>query len=902
MAKQWLSISHLVEAFAQNQIILVPNNRLRNSLLNIYSREQKIKAWAVPRIYTLEQWIDICWAALQTQGHLPACKNILNKWQGLWWWESIIRNAPHTQHITNVKSLAQTADSSFKNLERWQLVTQFLQEFTGDLATNAAQFQGWISSFQQKLQLTNSITQEQRIDIIRSAFLDSTIPQEETIHLEGFDDIYPLAQDLLNSATAKIIKHPAQQIQNCIIRKTSANRFEEEIKAAAKWAREQLCEHKENSFIGIVVPNLGQSRDLVERIFVEEFESHYLNPFTPRYTLPFNFSAGVPLGKQPMLDTLQLLLSFNRQLIKVDDVIAVLQSPFWGDHQNEIVATYSIQKLQNLARREITLSELIVLVHHVESALSVAADFSLSKRLEQLTHSFRTKLSKKTPQHWLVTLDALIDTLGWPGARALDSIEYQQLQAFLRIREDIYCTSHVIPEIHYSDFLRMLRDMLDTTPFQAQTPQSPIQILGALEAAGLCFSHLWVMGLNDNQWPAVPSPTPLMPVEFQRSFNMPRASATREYEIAKQLTARYSQSAKEIVFSYSHTEGDNELRESALIRDLPETPIESLISNRTIAANSVDNFVNTLLSQHEFTHIDDSSGPVVSGTETVRGGSSLFKLQAACPFEAFVRLRLGAQSPDVPVLGLSPAERGNILHETLAVFFKNYPSSAAIQALTPVQIQDSLRIIATQVINRYQQKNPYQLSVRYCELETLRLVELLTQWISDEQLRPPFTVTAIEEAIETIFETIPLRLRVDRIDTLANGKQIVIDYKTGASTTRKSWQVERFSEPQLPLYAVIKPDISGVAFAVINRKTQHWDGYAAENAGNLGIDGITTHDDWDKQLNDWQERLTQLAQEFMSGHAAVVYQDKNALQYSEDLLPLNRLLDKTAVNRLVKGH
>jgi len=60
----------------------------------------------------------------------------------------------------------------------------------------------------------------------------------------------------------------------------------------------------------------------------------------------------------------------------------------------------------------------------------------------------------------------------------------------------------------------------------------------------------------------------------------------------------------------------------------------------------------------------------VTAVETARGGSALFKNQAACPFRAFAAHRLDAYPLDEPVAGLDAAERGSILHAALEFIWR----------------------------------------------------------------------------------------------------------------------------------------------------------------------------------------------------------------------------------------
>ena len=54
------------------------------------------------------------------------------------------------------------------------------------------------------------------------------------------------------------------------------------------------------------------------------------------------------------------------------------------------------------------------------------------------------------------------------------------------------------------------------TLFQAESPDTPIQILGPLESTGLTFDALWLLGLDDYNWPPAPQSNPLLPNRLQR--------------------------------------------------------------------------------------------------------------------------------------------------------------------------------------------------------------------------------------------------------------------------------------------------------------------------------------------------------------------------------------------------
>jgi hypothetical protein len=106
-------------------------------------------------------------------------------------------------------------------------------------------------------------------------------------------------------------------------------------------------------------------------------------------------------------------------------------------------------------------------------------------------------------------------------------------------------------------------------------------------------------------------------------------------------------------------------------------------------------------------------------------------------------------------------------------------------------------------------------------------------------------------------------------------------------------------EPQLPLYAVTATErVAAIAFAQINAKAMKWIG-----TGELTIfhDGIYPgNQPWDDQLREWQGYLQQLAADFIQGDVRVDLKNTTVAQYAEDLLPLNRLPEKDALDAYLR--
>ncbi|RYY75571.1 MAG: hypothetical protein EOO52_09285 [Gammaproteobacteria bacterium] len=892
MATTLLSLDALAPALTSNALVLVPNNRLRNHLLRAFALQQETRAWLKPNIQSLTQWLDTQWQALQNRGVDYSCVKIATPLQRQIIWEAAIKSSSLGATLLQPKPLAQQADSAYKNLELWQLDDTALIDYFSDGQSNVAQFAEWAKMFKRNLQLQHCVTRETSYALIEAAFTKGDLPKLPEIYLEGFDDIPPLLNNILHSATQSLIKLPAQKSNQPHLIRTEATNFDEEIRSAALWSKTQLTQAPDSALIGIVVPNLGQCRDHVERIFTEVFEAHSLLPHSNRYTLPFNFSAGTPLGSTPLIHSLFEILHLHENTWPLERLCNLIHSPFWGDEEHESVArAHLIKRLRQLEQITLSTNDLRYCASKLEERIPTLKPAGLSKRFENLGNLFRARFDQKSASEWLVRFDQILEIMGWPGSRRLDSQEFQQLNLWFEVRDQFAAMDNFAAPISYTQASRYLRELADKTPFQAQTPDSPIQILGALEAAGLQFSHLWVMGLSDAQWPPVPAPNPLLPLRMQREHQMPHSSSTRELEIAQGLTQRYRQSANQIVFSSAHTDGETELRASALIRDLPLTPLTQILGDQ---CSELQTFYKQLQSSSRLEIIQDSYGPSLNHQELVRGGSRLFKLQAACPFEAFARLRLGAENSEEPTVGFNPAERGNLLHDTLAAIWRELKNSSGLRALDDASLKLFVSNIVREIISAAQAHNPRKLGKVYCELEQKRLSELLSEWLTAERERPDFEVIAIEQENNIEFAGLALTLRIDRIDEFSNGDQLLIDYKTG-STHIKFWQGERLSEPQLPLYAVTRENINAISFAQINRKNQKWDGLGELHDTSLSQPGIKPADNWQTQLSDWQTQLQQLAKDFISGDARIDFKDKKTEDYAADLSPLTRLADADAL-------
>ena len=365
---------------------------------------------------------------------------------------------------------------------------------------------------------------------------------------------------------------------------------------------------------------------------------------------------------------------------------------------------------------------------------------------------------------------------------------------------------------------------------------------------------------------------------------------------AKRLQADVLQAAPAIVFSYAEKEGERELRPSPLLAGLPVLPA----STCEVVAEC----------RPDFDRRDDALAPPVGEGEQVSGGSGLLKAQALCPAWAFYRYRLGAKALQTPADGLDAATRGTLMHAVLETFWKAAAGLVGLQALRGPDLTQAIAVAVEAALVQLETALGEPLTPTLRRLEAERLTKLCGQWLRVEwdgatgQGRAPFVVQGCEEKHTVTLGRLAIRLVVDRIDVLAaDGRRIVLDYKTGGQINVRQWSGERIVEPQLPLYAALvvaeAGAVAAVAFAKLRNGECRFEGIAAEDGLLPGVTALKCEPGqegaaaWQALLDDWKQKLLALADEVQRGEAAVRFESERDLAYCE-VLPLLRIAERRA--------
>jgi hypothetical protein len=122
------------------------------------------------------------------------------------------------------------------------------------------------------------------------------------------------------------------------------------------------------------------------------------------------------------------------------------------------------------------------------------------------------------------------------------------------------------------------------------------------------------------------------------------------------------------------------------------------------------------------------------------------------------------------------------------------------------------------------------------------------------------------------------------VDRLADGSHLVIDYKSREASSQL-WLDERPTDPQVPLYCLLTPEVVGGLFAVLEPGKEGFTGLVAEERDFLGVPSPAQLKDssinsWTQLLSLWQQRLGALADEFSQG-VAVTTPSAKACRYCD---------------------
>lgn len=873
-----VSLDELSEQDPDATLILTVNNRHARRILAELSASlsETRRVMAVPDIIPLSGWLAQAADQLSFVPEAELASHTVDAFGSQFLWQRVIADAESDHVLLDVSQAARLAAQADQLLDEWRI--SVIPELE---TTDYQRFLVWREHYRlmlDEMDLEDGNLAYERIhDAICGGLL--TLPFS-TLVLAGFNEVSPRLSSLLNALREQGIE--VLSLENAVqpaehVRRIVAPDQDGEWRMAAQWAAGKLQEHPAGRY-AIVAARLEADVALAHRSLRAA-----LGTDPQGKQVPYNVAVARPLSEWPLvraaLAWLKIMAQFaqRKSCAPTDLGQALLAGGCAGDSQEASGRAAIDVFWRKQAKVGVSLADFGALLEKHAPMLGAAWQRCEAEWLGQTgTADIDT---------WTGRFRLWLQALGFPGQTGLDSHAYQVVEAFDGLVSRLARQAPVVGAVGFSGAVGLLNRLARETPFQPQRdPSARLDVLGFLESEGGRWDGVWVLGLTDDVLPAVPKPNPFIPLAALRQANAPRATPERELLWARTMYQALLACAPEVQLSHAQHQGESELRPSPCIAALEVFDME-------MAAQAPDAW--------ELECLADEQGPALLAGGATRGGIGVIDTQARNPLWAFVKYRLGAsQLVDYAEIADQNA-RGIFLHKAIELVWRSVSDQQGLQDLAANgQLSDLLEQTVGQAADECLQD--YGEVLR--SLEMARAVKILHDWLALELARAAFKVRDVEQEYQWSHGPLELKLRLDRIDELHDGRLAVIDYKAGDSDLdpRSDWMRLRPVGLQLPFYAaVLAGEDQTVAALVLARLHARETKVKGLVDGDYGLDGLSALQDWPAfadytwsgLMAEWRRTIESLAEEYAAGIARNETLRPDDIKYC-DVLPFLRLTEE----------
>ncbi len=838
---QWLT-----EAAEKNSIVITASRRLARVLNAEFGKQQLArghKAWLSPNIRILDDWLSsIVNSAPDT---LPI---MLNGHASSVIWERCLKGQTADQ-LLNIGGLVRQARQSWQRLHDWQV--SLVEVSSSAWSQDEKLFAAAAHKYRAVLEDNHWLDPGQLTGLVAELIVKGVIPAPDRIVFAGFDRLVPAIESLfavLSDAACQVSAAPSDDAGG----HATVMVFDDvqaELRAAGAWARNELAKYPGAS-IGIVSSSLDRDGIASERLILEGVAPGWQYG-AEELRSAVNTSYGRRLSEYPAIAIALLLLQWVHRNLSFAEISLLLRTPFFSD-----------QEMSGRSKLELYLRRLpdqpwapSTMIRLFRDRVADADAVKWIEAIESLSSFQEDADGKANPADWAGKIDALLVGLGWPGSKTLGSDEFQLLNRWRELLNDLARLAIVCPTMTFAEACSRLGALANDTIYQPEAKAAAVQLLGPLEAAGMRFDSLWISGLDADSWPPAAHPLTLISRQLQRAHSMPDATPDDTLEYSRRVLTRLLSSGDRVRLSWPRSSGESENTVSPLIaahgaadQDAAEDPGWHALG---------------LIGSMALVNPADDPVPPVRKDEIVGGGANTVQRQATEPFSAFAHGRLHVSEIDAVATGLSPLMRGSLIHNALNILLSDTPSQDEIGDWSEPDVQKRILDAVDSSLKKYSWHADPVLH-RILALERERLSDLFVKFVEEELARPAFQVDHVEYEIDYQQFGVRLRLRVDRIDRLSDGGLLVADYKTGQPRNF----LNRNGEPhdlQLVVYACALDDsVGGLVLINIDSRSIVYKGTGA----NVPWD-TKRSDQWPERLAAWQEKVANAMRQIAEGDVRI---------------------------------
>ncbi len=853
--------SWLHDAISGNAEIVTASRRLTRDLIAAYDQQQidaGRSAWRTPSIFFWQDWLARQLVTAADPAILPRRLDSVSS--SILWERCLQRRMP--DGLLSFGGIVRQAGQAWQRIQEWNLSLPTV--LSSAVSQDERLFARAAADYQERLDGGNWVDGAGMATEVAKLIRGDGVSVASRLVLAGFDRLTPAVKkvtDALASAGCTVIVRPVPE-RGTVTMVAVYDQEIAELRAAGAWARDILQENPA-ARVAIVCQGLESRAAEISRLIREGLAPGWQYGDS-RHHSAVNVSYGRRLSDYPAIAVALLILRWTRQGLSSRELSVLLRSRCVASNRLDGRCRFEL-KLRSHPDREWSPDAVLKIISNKDEAPDTGAFIELVQAVAGHASQAAEKMS---PAESVSRIDGLLKSIRWPGETSLDSSEFQLVNRWRELLNEFARVESVIPQVSLSEAVQRVSAMAQDAIWQPESGAGIVQVLGTLEAAGMEFDRLWVSGMDAAQWPPVSRPSPFISLALQRKHDMPDATPADTLEFSKRVLSRLAGAADQCVLSWSRNREDSELSASSLLDDLDTTAYQGPEDPGWHALGLIgrDNTIS---------HNDDVVPPVAND-EHVAGGAYTVQRQFTDPFSAFASGRLGVRAPDPVSTGLSASMRGNIIHNALHNLLAGNPTQREMGNWTA---DETVRRIGSAVDSALavHVANADLVLRRIIGIERGRLLLLLRDFIRQETQRSEFTVADVEKKVDYEKFGIRLGLRIDRIDRLADGRLLVIDYKTGSPKTFLN-QDRELKDLQLMVYAdALGEDIGGLL--LINVDTRE--------IGYRGAGGGWNEDeeeDWEDTFQSWRAAVHTTLESLAAGDARV-----NIEQSSGEGRPLNIL-------------
>ncbi len=817
-------------------LTVVPHQRLARQLWHRQRQEEMsrgLSAWEPLALTTLKAWWTALFHSLWAEAALAPALVRLRLWR------QALAAAPPLEGTAPDLSWAQAMDEMQELLSSYRLPVLEVGPRESPLVAWRRQVAG---IYLRLLREESWLTPAELPGFLLQALRSGRLKLPPVIFLAGLEAPAPAEAAWLEAVAGRIrvlhlqVKGHPQAVQAAVPLPDPGQEM--------AWVAEELvaCRHQEGlplHRLAVTSPNMSTYAPTFRRLLRELLG----DPGAAETGWAYNFSLGPTLADSPLFQAGTLLPRFFSAGQRREDLVTLVLSPYMG-----ALAPYRhlLPGLDRLFRenrleqgwprfREVIsrADELAPLLTRLDRAFALwqAAPLSAGEYLRRLTGTW--------------------EILGFPGPlQNQEGAALGQLQSLLQELGPALASE----TLGLGEFLEWLNlgARRRALPGPGQE-QAGIQVLGLLEMRGLDFDRVYCLGMNSGAFPLPPRPLPLLsPLERQRVLG---GTFESQRDFSQDLFNNLLGAAPRLTLTRPRAVDQEDQVATPLYLGEWQDTLEMAILNRPSPAWLMAPAVRAAFTAPLGATPAAPAEPPIQVPIPPQIPITRLGVALQCPCRFFLEVLLKLRDLPEVEAGLSPLERGDLLHKLLARFAREYG-----RVLDESGDWDQHR--AREILRRAARE---LLAPRLADLnwqaewdrwlgDGEEIPGVLWEWLRLEHQRfeTGWRWVGIEEPFEGLRRPgwpFALRGRIDRLDHDPGGAELVIwDYKSGEIP--KSAQVfANGAESQIP----------GYLLAVKEGCVSSPEGVACVRAGFIGLKSIREdhlkHQDFGKQEEDWQAVL-----------------------------------------------